>query len=65
MRINGLVTLKYLTMNFPLVVIPDLAAGLRKRRLNRQQKPHLLRLENPTLGIGQRDALSSKEKSGL
>jgi len=52
------VSLENLPVHLALVVIPDLAARPRKDGLDRQQKAHLLRLEDPTLWIDERDALS-------
>jgi hypothetical protein len=63
--VDCLIALKYLAMNFPLVVIPDFAARLRKHRLDRQQETHLLRLEDASLRVDQRNAFSSEEESGL
>src|SRR5437879_450987 len=52
-------------MYLALVVVPDLAAWLRKHGPNRQKKPHLLRLEDTTLGIDEGDAFAVENKSWL
>jgi hypothetical protein len=54
------ITLENLPVHLALVVIPGLAAGLRKHRFDRQQEAHLLRLEDTALRIDQRDALAAK-----
>jgi hypothetical protein len=54
------VTLEDLPVHFALVVVPDLAARLGQYRFDRQQKPHLLRLEDAALRIDQRDTLAAK-----
>jgi hypothetical protein len=50
-------------MYLTLVVVPDFAARLREHGLDRQQKPHLLWLEDATLRIDERDALARKDEA--
>jgi hypothetical protein len=52
-------------MHSALVVVPHLAARLRKHGLDRQQEPHLLRLEYAALRIDERDALALEKKPGF
>ena len=52
-------------MHLALVVIPDLAARFRENGLDRQQKAHLLRLEDAALRIDERDALALEHKARL
>jgi hypothetical protein len=47
-------------MNIALVIIPDLVSLFREDGPDRQQKPHLPRFEDSTLGIVKRDALASE-----
>ena len=61
--INRLAALEYLAMNLALVIVPDLAARLRKHGLDRQQKPHLLRFKDAALRIDERDALAFEDKA--
>jgi hypothetical protein len=63
--INGLVAIEYLAMYLALVVIPDLAARLRKYGPDRQQKPHLLRLEDTSLRVYQWDAFTVEHEAWL
>lgn len=63
--IDRLLALEYLAMHFALVVVPDLATRLREHGFDRQQKPHLLRLEYTTLRIDERDALALENKTRL
>ena len=56
--INRLVALEYLAMNLALVIVPYPSARLREDRLDRQQEPHLLRLEDAALRIDQWDTLA-------
>jgi len=46
-------------MHLALVVVPDLAARLREDGLDREQKAHLLRLEDAALRVDERDALAA------
>src|SRR5262245_22742144 len=48
-----------------LVIVPDLAARLRKHSLDRQQEPHLLRFEDATSRIDERDAFTFENEAGL
>ena len=63
--VDRLIALENLAMHLALVVVPDLAARLREHGLDRQQKPHLLRLEDAALRIDERDALALKDKARL
>ena len=56
--VDRLVALENLAMHLALVVVPDLAARLREDGLDRQQEPHLLRLEDAALRIDERNALA-------
>jgi hypothetical protein len=53
----------YLSMDFSLVIIPDLPAS--EKTLNRQQEAHLLRFEDASLWVDQRNTFFSKEESEL
>lgn len=46
------------------VVVPHLAARLGEDGLGREQVPHLLRLEDPSLWLHQRDSLPGKHEAG-
>ena len=63
--VDRLVALENLAMHLALIVVPDLAARLREHGLDRQQEPHLLRLEDAALRIDERDALAVKDKARL
>ena len=49
--IDCLITLEYLMMDIPLIVIPDFPARLRENRLDGQQEAHLLRFKDAALRI--------------
>src|SRR5262249_45722624 len=51
-------------MNLALVIVPDLAARLWEHGLDRQQKSHLLWLEDTALRIDQRNALALEVEAG-
>ena len=63
--VDRLVALENLPMHLALVVVPDLAARLREDGLDRQQEPHLLRLEDAALRIDERDALAVEHEARL
>ena len=44
--------------NLPLIIVPDPSSPLRNDGLDRQQKPHPLRLEYAPLWIDERDSLA-------
>jgi hypothetical protein len=52
-----------MAVHFTLVVVPNCAARLRKRCLDRQHEPHLLWLENATSRIDEGSALALKGKT--
>lgn len=54
-----------LAMHSTLVVVPHLTARLRKHGLDRQQEPHLLRIEYAALWTNERDALALETKPGF
>jgi len=53
-----------LAMHLALVVIPDFPAGLPENGLDRQEKAHLLRLENAALRIDAGDATAVGAEAG-
>jgi hypothetical protein len=57
--IDRLVGPENLPMHVALVVVPHLGTRLRKDGLDREQELHLLRFEDATLRIDERDALSN------
>ncbi|MGZ9083531.1 MAG: hypothetical protein ACXW3U_15750 [Rhodoplanes sp.] len=61
--VDRLVGGKYLLMHPALVIVPDSVARLRKHGLNRQQKPHLLGLNDAAPRIDERDALPIEKES--
>ena len=61
--VNRLVPLEDLPMHLALVVVPDPAAGLREHGLDRQEEPHLLRLEDAPLRVNERNALAIENES--
>src|SRR5271157_5155437 len=61
--VDCLIAFENLSMNVTLVIIPNLVSFFREDSPDRQQKPHLLRFEDPTLGIVKRDALASERKA--
>jgi hypothetical protein len=63
--VDRLVALENLAMHLALVVVPDLAARLRKYGLYRQEELHLLRLEDAALWIDERDAFSIEDEARL
>jgi hypothetical protein len=52
-------------MHLALVVVPDFATRLREHGFDREEKAHLLRLENAALRIDERDALAFKHEARL
>jgi hypothetical protein len=56
--VYGLIALEDLAVDLVLVVVPDLGSRPREDGFDRQQKPHLPRLEDAALRIDQRDALT-------
>jgi hypothetical protein len=60
--VDRLVTLENLPMHLALVIVPDLAARLRKHGLDRQQEAHLLRLEDASLRVDERDTLTVEDE---
>jgi hypothetical protein len=61
--VDRLIAIEDLAVNLSLVIVPDPAAWLREHRLDGEQEPHLLRLENAALRIDQRDPLAVKDKT--
>ena len=52
-------------MHFALIIVPNFAPGPRKHSLDRQQEPHLLRLEDAPLRIDYGYALAIENEARL
>jgi hypothetical protein len=63
--VDSLVALEYLAMHLALTVVPELAARCWEHSLDRQQEPHLLRLENSALRIDERNTLTLEDQARL
>ena len=54
-----------LSVNLPLIVVPDATSWFRKYRSNRQEELQLFGFEYSALGIYQRDALTTEIEPGV
>ena len=63
--VDRFIAIEDLPMHLALVVVPDFTARLREDGLDRQQEPHLLRLEDATLRVNEGNALAPEYEAGL
>jgi hypothetical protein len=63
--VDRLVALENLVVHLALIVVPDLATGLREHGLDRQQVSHLMRLEDAPLRIDEGNAFVLEHETGL
>jgi hypothetical protein len=63
--VDRLVALENLVVHLALIVVPDLATGLREHGLDRQQVSHLVRLEDAPLRIDEGDAFALEREAAL
>jgi hypothetical protein len=63
--VDRFIPLENLPMHLTLVIVPNFATRLREHCFDRQQKAHLLWLEDAALGIDERNALALENKAGL
>ena len=62
--VDRVVAFEDLTVDFPLIVVPDPSARARKHSPDREQVTHAPRLEDPALRVHEGDALTVEDETG-